>query len=103
MVTAIVRYELAPSMSAEDARANYDQAVAKFQAQPGLIRKYFMLSEDGRIGSSVYLWESRELALAFHDEDWKNFMQGKYGNRPVVELYHCQIVVDNLTGHVIMN
>ena len=103
MFTAIINYELAPSLRTEKVRQYYEQAVAKFEKMPGLIRKYFMLSEDGRIGGSVYLWETRDQALAFHDEAWKEFMRGKYGNRPQVTIFECPIIVDNISGDVIIN
>ncbi len=101
MVTAIVRYELAPSLGTEQVKAYYNQATAKFEHLPGLIRKYFLLSEDGRFGGSVYLWETRDQAIAFHDEAWLEFMRGKYGHRPHVTIFDCPIVVDNLSGQVL--
>jgi hypothetical protein len=103
MFTVIVNYELAPSLSLEKVRQYYEQAVPKFEHMPGLIRKYFMLSEDGRIGGSVYLWETRDQAISFHDESWKEFMRGKYGNRPQVTIFECPIIVDNVLGDVIIN
>ena len=101
MVTAIVHYELAPSLNPEKVRTYYKQAVPKYKNMPGLIRKYFLLSEDGHMGGSVYLWETREQAVAFHDEEWLEFMRGKYGRRPQVTFFACQIVIDNVTGDVI--
>ena len=102
MVTAIVSYEFAPSLDPEQVRKYYEQAIPRFEELPGLHRKYFMISEDGRSGGSVYLWESREHALAFHDEKWKEFMRGKYGHRPHVRIYDCPIVVDNVSGEVLL-
>jgi len=67
----------------------------------GLIRKYFLLSEDGRSAVSVYLWETRAPAETFLTEAWKECMVGKYGNRPKVTYYECPVVVDNHTGEVI--
>ena len=101
MVTAVVRYDLAPSLSPDRVRSFYGQAVDKFLHRPGLIRKYFMLSLDGRVGGSVYLWETLEQAQSFHDEQWKTFMHGKYGHVPDVQFFNCPIVVDNVAGDVI--
>jgi hypothetical protein len=102
MVNVIVNYELASSMTLERVRDYYEQAVPKFEQMPGLIRKYFMLSEDGKIGGSVYLWESRDLAVNFHNEEWMEFIRGKYGNRPSVTIFECPIIVDNVSGDVII-
>jgi heme-degrading monooxygenase HmoA len=101
MVTAIVHYDLAPSFTLERVRTYFEEAVPKFEAMPGLIRKYFLLSSDGRSAGSVYLWETREQAAAFHDDRWRQFMQEKYGYRPTVVIYDCPIVVDNASGEII--
>lgn len=100
MFTAVVRYELAPSLSPEKAREYFKGSVEKFRHLPGLIRKYYLLSQDGRTGGSVYLWETRDQALAFHDEEWLEFMRGKYGSRPQVSFFDCEVVIDNQSDEV---
>ena len=101
MVAVIVHYELAPSFRPERVRSYFEQAIPKFRDMPGLIRKYFLLAEDGRAAGSVYLWETRPQAVAFHDESWKQFMREKYGHRPSIEIFECPIVVDNQSHEVI--
>jgi heme-degrading monooxygenase HmoA len=101
MVTAIVRYDLAPSFTPERVLTYFEEAVPKFETMPGLIRKYFLLAEDGQSAGSVYLWESREQAVTYHNDRWKQFMQEKYGYRPTVVIYDCPVVVDNASGEII--
>ncbi|MNT86961.1 hypothetical protein D3C72_2273210 [compost metagenome] len=69
---------------------------------PGLVRKYYLLSEDGRSVGGVYLWESREQALAQYTDEWKAFVEGKYGTPPSVELFETPVVVDNLLNRVVV-
>ncbi len=101
MITVICQFGLPDDWSPDKARSIFKESTGKFENMQGLIRKYFLLSEDGRSAASVYLWESRAPAEAFFTEAWKDFMVGKYGNRPKVTYYECPVVVDNHTGEVI--
>ena len=101
MVTVVVNYELAPSFTTDRVRTNFEQAIPKYKDLTGLIRKYFLIATDGKSAGSVYLWETNEQALAFHDENWKQFMHDKYGHRPSLEIYECPIVIDNHSREVI--
>ena len=101
MVTVICHFGLPASMSADQARSVFRNSTEKFVQMKGLIRKYFLLTEDGKSAASVYLWESREPAEAFFTEAWKEFMVGKYGHRPTVDYYECPVVVDNLARDVV--
>lgn len=100
MVTVVVNYELAPSFTPDRVRINFEQAIPKYKDLTGLIRKYFLIANDGKSAGSVYLWESNHQALKFHDENWKQFMHEKYGCRPSLEFFDCPIVIDNLSGEV---
>ena len=101
MITVICQFGLSKEFTPEKARAAFQESAARFTKLPGLIRKYFLLSEDGTSAGSVYLWESRKPAEAFFTEDWRDFIQGKYGYRPTVTYYECPVVVDNRSGEAI--
>jgi hypothetical protein len=101
MIAAIVQYELADSLSKKKVRQYYAEASSKYLDKPGLIRKYFLIAEQGNSAGSVYLWETREQAFAFHNQAWRDFIQGKYGHRPQVKFYECPTVIDNMLGEVI--
>jgi hypothetical protein len=101
MITTICHFGLSDQYTPERVRAVFRESTQKFVDMPGLIRKYFLLAEDGRTAASVYLWESRGPAESFFTEQWKEFMVGKYGSRPTVTYYECPVVVDNRAGEVI--
>ena len=101
MITVICQFGLSDEYTPDKARQIFRDSTRKFDGMPGLIRKYFLLAEDGRSGASVYLWESRRPAEGFFTEQWKEFMVGKYGFRPTVTYYECPVVVDNRFGEVI--
>jgi heme-degrading monooxygenase HmoA len=101
MITVICQFGLSKEFTPEKARAAFQESAPRFFHMPGLIRKYFLLSEDGTSAASVYLWESRISAEGFFTEEWKEFIQGKYGYLPTVTYYECPVVVDNRSGEVI--
>ena len=71
MVTAFVQFKLPSAMSREQAKEVFMSTAPKYQAAPGLIRKYYLLSEDGGTAGGVYLWQSREDAESLYTKDGK--------------------------------
>ncbi len=103
MMTAIVQFKLSEPFSREKAREVFAGTASKYQEIQGLIRKYYLLSEDGRSAGGVYLWESRADAEKLYTEDWKKFIQDKYHSEPTVTYFECPVVVDNLVGEIIQD
>ncbi|MGL4618256.1 MAG: YdhR family protein, partial [Chroococcidiopsis sp.] len=68
---------------------------------PGLIRKYFLLSEDGRTAGGVYLWESKAAAERLYTDDFLKSIVERYGSEPSVIYFESPVVVDNLLGEII--
>lgn len=102
MMTTLVQIENPEPMSLDKARNLFTGTAAKYQEVPGLIRKYYLLSEDGGTAGGVYLWETREAAEAMYDPEWRTFIKEKYGVDPVVTYFHSPVVVDNLTADIIV-
>ena len=101
MITTIVQFKLPQPITSEKAREIFLSSAPKYQGLPGLIRKYYLLSEDGLTAGGVYLWESREQAEQLYTWEWKDFVRGKYGSDPSVTYNECPVIVDNLTGEII--
>ena len=101
MVTAFVQFKLPSAMSREQAKEVFKSTAPKYQAAPGLLRKYYLLSEDGGSAGGVYLWQSKGDAEHFYTQEWKNFVKGKYGSKPTILYFHSPVVVDNLTKEII--
>jgi len=101
MVTAFVQFKLPSATSREQAKEVFMSTAPKYQAAPGLIRKYYLLSEDGGTAGGVYLWQSREDAESLYTKEWKNFVKEKYGAEPAIVYFQTPVVVDNLTKEII--
>ena len=101
MITTIVQIKRSSPMSLEKAREVFLSTAPKYRDVAGLIRKYYLLSEDGNTAGGVYLWESREAAEAMYMPEWFAFIREKYGVDPEVTYFESPVVVDNLTAEII--
>ena len=101
MITVIVEFNLPQPITRDQARETFLSTAPKYQGLPGLIRKYYFLSQDGAKAGGIYLWKSRAEADRIYTEEWKAFVRGKYGSDPSMTYLECPVVVDNLSNEVI--
>ena len=100
MITAIATFQLPKPITLDEAREIFMGTAPKYLDVPGLIRKYYLLSQDGSTVGGIYLWESKEEAEALYTEEWKTFVREKYGTDPSVTYMDTPVVVDNLSHEI---
>jgi hypothetical protein len=100
MITALVQFKLPKPMTRDKAQEIFSTTAPRYRDLQGLIRKYYILSEDGGTAGGVYLWKSREDAEQVYTDDWKEFIVEKYGSEPFITYFESPIIVDNLTGEI---
>jgi len=98
MITSIVRIYLSEPINKKQALGQFGGSAEKYINIRGLVRKHYLLSEDGLTAGAVYLWESRQDAEAFLNEDWRRFIREKYGRDPSVEYFLTPVIVDMVSG-----
>ena len=101
MITAIVQFQLPTPITLAEATRRFESSAPKYQNLPGLIRKYYIRSEDGRIAGGVYLWQSRQAAERVYDGEWRARVEKLYGAKPTITWFDSPVVVDNLAGGAI--
>jgi hypothetical protein len=101
MITALVRIKLPQPLSREKAREVFATTAPRYREIRGLIRKYYILSQDGGTAGGVYLWNSREEAERLYTDEWNAFISEKYGTMPSVTYFESPVIVDNLTGEIL--
>lgn len=101
MVTAFVQFKVPAPMSRERAKEVFSGTAPNYQKAQGLIRKYYLLSEDGGTAGGVYLWKSKQDAEKLYTQAWKNFVKEKYGADPAIMYFYSPVIVDNLTQEII--
>lgn len=101
MITAITTFRLPRPITRDEARALFLSTAPKYQGVPGLVRKVYVLSQEGDTAGGIYLWNSRAEADAVYTESWKAFVREKYGTDPTVTYFDSPVVVDNLTHEIL--
>ncbi len=101
MITAIVQFKLPQPVTREKAKEIFLSTAPNYRDLPGLIRKYYLLSEDGATAGGVYLWRSREEAERLYGDSWRKLIADKYGAEPSVQYFASPVIVDNPTGEII--
>lgn len=101
MLTVIVEFKLPEKITIRQARETFLSTAPKYKGMPGLVRKYYFLSQDGTKAGGIYLWKSREDADRIYTEEWKSFVRGKYGTDPSLTYLDCPVVVDNVSDEII--
>jgi hypothetical protein len=101
MITALVQFKLPQPITSEKAKEIFLSTAPKYRDVQGLIRKYYLLSEDGKTAGGVYLWKSIEDAEKLYTDEWRKFIADKYGAEPTLHYFATPVVVDNLIGEII--
>ncbi|PKN33261.1 MAG: monooxygenase [Deltaproteobacteria bacterium HGW-Deltaproteobacteria-19] len=101
MITVLVQFKLPQPFTRKKAREAFSATAPKYREVRGLIRKYYLLSQDGGTAGGVYLWKSLEDAERFYTSEWKNFIREKYGVLPSVTVFESPVIVDNENGSIV--
>ena len=99
MITAIVLYDLPPSIGLEECRMHFAGIAPRFLEAQGLLRKQFICAGDGHTAGGVYTWESREAAERFYTGPWLAGIRERYGNDPKISYYEQVALADAKSGH----
>jgi len=100
MIVAIVTFRLPRPTSLDEITKTFQSTAPRYQGVPGLLRKNYWLSEDGRRAGGIYVWETRADAERVYTADWKKLVESKYGNAPEIEYLHSPVMVDNRDGTI---
>ena len=101
MITAMATFKLPKPLTLDEAQKIFLSTAPKYQGVAGLLRKYYVLSQDGGTVGGIYLWNSKAEAEALYTESWRAFVREKYGTEPSVTYMDCPVVVDNVSHEIL--
>jgi hypothetical protein len=101
MITVFTTFTLPQPITYEEARSIFLSTAPTYRGVPGLLRKTYVLSEDGGTVIGVYLWNSRPETEAMYTESWHTFAREKYGTTPTVTYFESPVVVDNVVQQIL--
>jgi hypothetical protein len=97
MIIALVQIPLpGPKRDHDAVIAQSLESTKIFREVKGLHRKYYLNSEAG--GGGIYEFDTRENALAWFNDGWADWMEGRFGVRPTLTLFDNPVVLDNERG-----
>jgi hypothetical protein len=65
-----------------------------------LLRKHYLVSEDGRECGGLYIWPDRAAAEAAHDAAWRAAVETRTGAAPTILYYDLMMLLDNAASTV---
>ena len=68
---------------------------AGYQGVPGLIRKYYGLTEDCASLVGIYLWENKEAAAKLYTPDWIAMVTKRWGAPALRQEWETPLVVES--------
>jgi hypothetical protein len=98
MITAIVLYDLPPSVGLEECRTHFTKIAPDFLKIPGFLRKQFICNRDGKVAGGVYMCESQEAAERFYTGEWLEGIRARYGNDPKITYFETVALTDKASG-----
>jgi hypothetical protein len=98
MITAIVLYDLPPSIGLEECREHFTKIAPDFLKAPGFVRKQFICRKEGGVAGGVYMWETQKDAEAFYTGPWRDGIRARYGNDPKIQYFETVALTDKATG-----
>jgi hypothetical protein len=99
VITEIVSFKIPADMSRDAVLEDARQTLDRWRGFPGLLRKTFLMADAGTC-MGIYMWESKDHALAGHDAAWLQKAEEKWGNRPVITYCDTLMVLDNSRDEV---
>ena len=100
MMTAIVQFKLPKPVSRDRAQELFLGTAPKYREAAGLVRKYYLISDDGTTAGGAYLWKSRADAERMYTPEWRQRIARTYGAEPLLQFFETPVVVDNTIGEI---
>lgn len=93
---AVVKLPPLTGVTRDQLAAGMYKTVPKYLNLPGLIRKYFIISDQLEFGG-IYLWATQSQATAWYTNsvDWNNGVSRTFGERAEITYFDVPLVVDN--------
>lgn len=101
MYTAIVQITVPEPLSDETLRSIFETTSPNYLGVPGLIRKYYIVSEDRRTIGGCYLWKTKEDGERIYTPEWRKFVVKRYkGPEPTVSWFESPLVVETAENRI---
>ncbi|MEM9004904.1 MAG: YdhR family protein [Cyanobacteria bacterium P01_F01_bin.86] len=95
MIVVSVKFAISQFRNRQALAEDFANISGMFMDIPGLMRKYFVISEAEDSAGGIYMWESRAAAEACFTENFRLIIEERYGGPPEITYFDCPVVIDN--------
>jgi len=99
MIVELVTFDMPEGFSDDDLIADARGVVEQWQANPDLVRKHFVRSEEGKV-AGIYIWPDKAAAQKAHNAQWIERFRERTGTEPTFTYYDMFMLIDNEAGTV---
>jgi quinol monooxygenase YgiN len=92
LVVAVVKIPIPSAIDHTKLLAALIKSIPEYQALPGLIRKYYIITDDQKFGG-VYLWKDKASADAHYNDEWRAKILRVYGAPPDLTYFNVPIAI----------
>ena len=100
MIVTIVTFHLPQPASVAEMTEVFRSTAPKYLNLPGLLRKNYWVSEDGRRAGGIYFWSTRADAERLYTSAWKRTVEAKYGSAAEIVYLQSPVMVDKGNGQI---
>jgi hypothetical protein len=100
VIVEFVTFRATPGADWEAILAEARVTIPCWRANAQLVRKHYLLSEDGTECAGLYIWPTRAAAEAAHDAAWRAAVAQRTGSAPAIRYFELQMLLDNEAGTV---
>lgn len=93
LVVAVVKIPIPAGVTRAQVVAGMVKTIPEYEKLPGLVRKYYTLSDDGKYGG-VYLFENRKAAEDHFNDEWRANIVKTRGAPAEVTYFDVPIVIE---------
>ncbi len=92
-VATVVLIRTPTGVGRERLLAEFQNAAPIYRAVPGLLRKHFLIGDNGAAFGGLYLWQDEASAAAWFNDAWHERVRKTYGQTATVDWFDTPILL----------
>ena len=95
MIIELVTFKAPPGADWDVILSGARATISHWRANAQLVRKHYLLSEDGTECAGLYIWPTKAAAQAAHDAAWRAAVAERTGSPATIRYFDMQMLLDN--------
>ncbi len=95
MIVTLVQFHVDPLLSMAEATAKFSQTAPNYRGLKAMVRKEYIYGGNGKIVGGILIWNSKQAAEAWFNDDWRARVTKHYGVAPSMAWFEAPLTIDN--------